>query len=131
MRTKDFLIQLSGVTLATAALLFLLRLFPETSPYLLYGWICLSVFVALSLMMFFTGYIALDDKNKQGFVRVSLLFTAIKMLVSVVLNFVYYKASAPETAFFLLPFFIVYLIYTVFETRFMMLLGKYGINPGK
>lgn len=128
MRIRDFLLQLFFVTLVTSLSLLPLRYFPETSPYLGYGFICLLVFVVLSLMIFFTGYLALGGKDKQAFIRISLVFTTAKMLVAVLLNFAYYKTASPSGSYFLLPFFIVYLMYTVFETKFMMTIGKYGVK---
>lgn len=131
MRIRDFLLQLLFVTLAASLSLLILKFFPQTSPYLRYGLICMLVFVILSLMVFFTGYMALGGKDKQAFIRISLVFTTAKMIVAVLLNFAYYKTANPSGSYFLLPFFIVYLIYTVFETKFMMTIGKYGVNSGK
>ena len=131
MRPGDFFLQLLGVAAATSLVLLLLARVPEVSPYEDFGWLSLTVFTVLSLMMFFTGWMALNDKSKQAFVRVSLLFTLIKMIVAVVLTFFYHKVASPASVHFLFPFFVVYLVYTIFETRFMMVIGKYGIQGKK
>ncbi len=127
MRPIDFFLQLLGVTVGTVLLLLLLGGVSELHPYRDFGWLTLVVFTLLSLAMFFTGWMALNDKSKQAFVRVSLLFTLIKMVTALVLVFFYHKTAEPSGPHFLFPFFVVYLIHTVFETRFMMVIGKYGI----
>lgn len=74
--------------------------------------------------MFLVGKITANSDNKGLFTGTILGFTFAKMLLSVIIVVGYAQLGNPPTKLFILPFFIVYLIFTIFETYIMMQIGQ-------
>ncbi|MEN0003988.1 MAG: hypothetical protein AAF798_07590 [Bacteroidota bacterium] len=127
MTKSSFYIQLTVITLISAGLVYGLSQFEQTKPYVGLGWLSLALFTVLTLLMFVFGYQTAQSKNKNTFTSTVLGFTAGKMFMSLIVIVLYNSLMEPPTKWFILPFFMVYLIYTVFETYFMMRLGKMEI----
>ncbi|MEM1320953.1 MAG: hypothetical protein AAGG75_11895 [Bacteroidota bacterium] len=124
MNRSRFLTQLVVGALGIAIVLFLVHLSPLFGQHQLLSWVSLAFFVSLSLIMYEVGYRAALSKNKNDFTNVVLLFMIGKMLFSVILIIGYFQLVQPDSRWFLLPFFGIYLYYTAFEAYFMMKLGK-------
>ena len=124
MTVKSFLIQLSALSAGVALLLFFLNQIPQLQAHGLLSWISLASFVGLSLLMYFVGNKSAKGENKNNFTNVVLGFTMGKMFLSILVIYIYFKLAQPGGKLFILPFFIVYFIFTAFETYFMMKLGK-------
>ena len=124
MTSNTFFLQTSLVSIATLALLLALSFYPPLSAYFWFGVICLGFFLALSIVMYLTGKQAAVSAQQGFFTQLILVFTIVKMFLSVVVVFVYFKAARPASNWFLAPFFLVYLIYTIFESYFMIRIGK-------
>lgn len=78
----------------------------------------------LTLAMFFVGGMTAKSTNKNLFTTIVLGFTFGKIFLSLFVVLGYYQIAQPTSKIFLLPFFIVYLIFTIFETYLMMQIGK-------
>ena len=70
----------------------------------------------------------MNNDNKNTFIGLMYAYMGGKMFLSVVLIMLYYFYVEPETKLFILPFFVVYLIFTIFESYFLMKLNE---NSGK
>lgn len=124
MTQRKFFIQMSIVSVTTAATLALLHSFAVFQPYwplAVFSWVA---FVLITLLMFFFGKKAAASQNKNNFLQVVLGFTVMKMFLAVGVVFIYVSIASPKTRLFLVPFFLVYFVYTVFETYFLMILGQ-------
>jgi hypothetical protein len=125
MSTNRFLYLLFATSLGVSVLSLLLgQLFVPFQQYLSVTWWSLGIFVPLSMAMFFGGKKAAKSADKYFFSNLIMPFTFIKMFFSVAGLVVYRKMYHPETKFFLLPFFLVYFFFTIFETYFMVKLSK-------
>ena len=124
MNTKSFLIQLGIFSLLMLGVLLALRFIPLVLPYQNFGWISWIVFFVLSLGMFFIGQKAAVSKNNFAFTQVVILTMIIKMVLAFFLCVLYYTIAQPANKYFIIPLFIVYLGFTVFETYFMMKIGN-------
>ena len=125
MSTKRFLSLLVITSLGVS--LFSLLLGQVFATYQLYNpvtWWSLGMFIPLSIAMFWGGQRASKSENKYFFSNLIMPFTFIKMFVAVAGLVVYKKIFQPETKYFLLPFFVVYFVFTIFETYFMVKLAK-------
>lgn len=91
------------------------------------GW-SLALFIPLSIGMFFLGQRAANSENKLLFHNLIIVSIFAKMFLSVFVLLIYKKVFHPETKNFTLPFFLVYFSFTVFETYFMVKLGKVKNN---
>lgn len=124
MSRKQFFIQLSGVVGITAIILFLVHQFPVLYAYQNLSWVSLAFFIVLTILMFIFGYRAAQSSNKNHFTNTVMGFTMGKIFLSIIIILAYNQLVKPETKLFILPFFGIYLIFTIFETYFMMKLGK-------
>ena len=124
MTSRKFWTQTGLLTLSSAILLFGLSFYPPLSPYLIFGMVCLIFFVALSVLMYRSGKKAAVSSQPNLFTQLILIFTLTKMFLSVILVFVFFRLTHPTSNWFLAPFFLIYLIYTIFETYFMIRIGK-------
>jgi drug/metabolite transporter (DMT)-like permease len=124
MSQKQFFLQLGIVSLATAVIIFLLNQHDKIQGHDALSWIGLVLFVGLSIAMYFMGRRSAASANKNDFTNTVLAFTLGKMFLALLIIFGYLQLEEPESKFFILPFFCVYLIYTIFETYFMMRLGR-------
>ena len=79
----------------------------------------------LTLAMFLAGSVTATSSNKSLFTGVVLGFTFGKIFLSLLVVAGYYELAHPASKIFLLPFFIVYLIFTIFETYLMMQIGQH------
>ncbi len=119
-----FFRQLFILTLLTALCLWALHQLPSLRAYLNFSWMSLAFFVLVSIIAYFVGYRAVRHKNKAAFINASLGLTFIKMLLCVVFIAVYIQITHPPARLFILPFLGIYVVYTIFETYFMMKIGK-------
>ena len=112
------------ISLGTAALLIGLAQLDLLYPYLTFAFISLALFMGLTLAMFLIGKITVKSDNKTLFTGTVLGFTFAKMLLSILIVIGYHQIGNPPSKLFIIPFFIVYLIFTIFETYIMMQIGQ-------
>jgi len=124
MTTRKFYAQLSRVSLMLLVVLFLIHSFPPFANYWDVSIISMIFYILLSIVMFYFGKNTAGNANKNDFSRVAFASIFGKMMLTVVLVVIYFKIKQPANQNFLLPFFLIYLVYTVFETAFMMKLAK-------
>lgn len=124
MTQGRFFIQLAMITSLTAVGVYLAGQLPAMQNYSGLSWVSVAFFVVISIMMYYAGYRAALSENKYQFTNVVMGFTFGKMMLSVLIILAYNKLMEPASKFFILPFLGVYLIYTIFETYFLMKLGR-------
>ena len=124
MSNRSFYFQLGSITLGTFLILCILHQFPNFQLYSGFSWLSLGFFILLSILMFRIGIVSVNSSDRNAFSRTVLGFIAGKMFLSVLIVVVYVEWTQPDSRHFIIPFLIVYLIYTVFETHFMMKMGR-------
>ncbi len=124
MTAKAFYLQLALVTLIAAATAYGINTFPQFADVLPIAWISLAIFVLLSVVMYYAGRKAAFSDNKHDFTNVSLGVTIGKIFIAILFILGYNQLMQPDSRFFIIPFFLMYLIYTIFETYIMMKLGR-------
>lgn len=128
MSRSIFFYSLVGITVLTALFVFFMTSLPTFQADTGVLWISFAAFALLSLLMYFLGHKAVSSKNKNNFISVILVSTVVKMFMAILIIFVYIRVYLPESRLFVLPFLGIYLIYTVYETYFMMKLAKMKTN---
>lgn len=128
MNPSQFLRQLALITSSTALFILGLHQFTALTATADFSWISLAFFVTLSIVIYFVGYRAVYNQNKGAFINAALGLTFFKMVLCIVLVGTYIKFTNPPTRLFILPFLGIYIIYTIFETHFMMKMGKERIG---
>lgn len=124
MSAKNFYIQLLVLSVAVALGLFFLNRIPALQNHALLSWLSLAAFIGISVLMFYSGKSSARSDNKNDFTNVVLGFTIGKMFLTIVVIYAYVQLAQPTGKVFVLPFFGIYLLFTAFETYFMMKLGK-------
>ena len=90
----------------------------------------LCFMVITTITMYFLAQIALKSSNQYAFIQLVIASVLVKIILALALNMVYVKVMKPEGKYFILPFIIMYIIYTIFETYalFKMSLKKPNID---
>lgn len=129
MSRRSFYLQLTIVTGILALALFLLHRIEALQPYAGFSITSLAFFILISLVMYWIGLPAAQDKDRNAFTRLVLIFVFAKMALAVGLIIGYQELVQPIKKIALLPFFLIYLVFTVFETYFMGRLGRMESKP--
>ena len=124
MNRRKFLFQLFLLTFVLVCLVLFLNIFPVVQAHLYFLLSTIAFYMLLSIAMFLVGAKAAVSKDKNAFTRVIMVFTFIKLLLTILVIISYTKFAVPDSNFFIIPFFLVYFAYTIFETLFLTRLGK-------
>lgn len=125
MNLRPFLTLLAATTALVVLLnLILQQFFGTFVQYSSVTWWSLGLFIPLSIGMFFIGQRASSSENKMLFHNLIIITIFAKMFLSVFVLLIYKKIFHPETKNFTLPFFLVYFVFTIFETYFMVKLAQ-------
>ena len=129
MRTKRFLIQLGVISFFTYGVLIgITFVFPVFKPHDVFSYLSAGLFICFCLIAFGMGKKAIKSSNKYRFIHVLVLIIIGKMMLSLLIILAYVKLSPPMDKTFVIPFFIIYLIYTVFEVYFLEKVAKEEIT---
>lgn len=121
MTFQRFLLLLAIVSIAVMLTnLILPNWIPSLQNHDMITWWSLSFFIITSIFMFRMGERAILSNNKFEFSRITIAFVIFKMLVSIAIILFYKKTFQPSGKAFILPFFIAYFSFTIFETYFML-----------
>lgn len=123
MTGKNFFFGFGVTILFSSLIVFGLSYWDQTKPFISLGWLSIVMFSGLSLIIFFLGKKTVDHTVRTRFIGVTIANMMFKMFFSIALILIYYKLKEPQSPYFILPFLIIYLIYTIFETRFLLQLA--------
>jgi len=124
MTRRKFYFQLAGIVAALLTLIAAANIFPVFQPHLVFSLISMGIFTLVAIFLFNIGAKTALSKDKNAFTRVIMSSTFIKMFLALIIVVVYHYYEKPEGAFFVIPFFVIYFTFTIFETRFLSKLGK-------
>lgn len=89
------------------------------APYIDLGILGLVFFIILSMVIFRLANKLSKSKNLNAFTRLILYNLMIKLFLSFIIVIIYYYVFKPENRLFIVPYAIVYLIFTIFEAIFL------------
>jgi hypothetical protein len=124
MTFRSFIIQLIILTAATAILIAIANYFiPFFQAQQSVTWISLAFFFLLTII---TGYIGFRsiEKNAYGFVSNVNGMVMLKLLFCVGFVVAWLLIAKPGKPYFVIPFFILYVIFTFFEIRQLVMAQK-------
>jgi uncharacterized membrane protein YjjP (DUF1212 family) len=124
MKHQDFFRQITLISLLLGLALWGLYQLEVLQPYQLLGWISMAYFFSISLLIYLVSQGMVKNANPNAFIRMVMGFVLFKLMLSVAVVVVYFEKTAPSSKYFILPFFLVYLVYTIFETYFLMKISK-------
>ncbi len=125
MSIKDFLIQLSAVAALAAVLIFLPgQVLTGWNTHRDFGWAMLLLFALLSAFLFFMGSITARSTNKSLFHGVVMGSVLVKLVLGLAALFIYSRKYFPINNLYIWIFLIVYIVFTVWEVKYMTRLAK-------
>jgi len=126
MSPQQFITRLAITTLFAVLLVLGLNFQAQIALAKSLSWTTIGIFVVFSILVYFMGSYSAKQKNKNTFTSVILMVMMFKMLICILLIAIYVKTYEPTDNFFFIPFFSIYILYTIFEVQFMTRLGKHG-----
>lgn len=129
MNTKTFLSYLSFVSVMTAGLIFSMQFIDLFLPYASLSWFSFGFFNLFTLLLFYGATMSSKSENLHAFSNFFLMATMLKLFLCITIIMIYFYVLKPASHLFILPFFIVYISYTVFEVYFMSVIGKKSHHP--
>lgn len=125
MGEKSILKNLFILTGILSLLVFALQNFiSEFAPYSIVTWGSIVFFTLFSAVVWYFGVKASGSENKNTFLQFFMGTVMGKLFLSIFLVVAYVMIAKPASRFEVLPFIPIYIIYTIFETRFLMYLAK-------
>jgi len=104
-------------------LLYYIHSFDSQKQYIDISFYTVAMFALLSIFLFFFLKRSIFSSSKQLFISITLTNMLIKMFCSIALLLIYRELNQPPDGKFILPFLSIYLIFTIFETWFMVKLS--------
>lgn len=90
-------------------------------PFLIFE---IGLFIVSAFLVHQLAISATKSENKYVFSRLTMANTFIKLFVVVGLVVIYKEVLKPADIQFVYPFLLIYVLFTVFETKFLMKLAR-------
>ncbi|NNE28869.1 MAG: hypothetical protein HKN16_04510 [Saprospiraceae bacterium] len=129
MTWKTFLIQLVPVSALIAIGLIFMGQTQVYGPYIDLGWITWVCLVVATILIYQVGKKASNAANRNAFFQVVIISMLGKMFLAFILAMLYFQIQQPTENVFVVPLFVVYLGFTIYETYLLMKLSR-PTGPG-
>jgi len=114
--------------LATIALLvvilYLISMNVKIKEYIDIAYYAIPAFTFLSVLVYLLTEFLERQENKGILLNLVILNVMFKFLIAIGVVALYYQLKNPKDGIFVLPFIIVYVVFTIFETYFMSVQAK-------
>ena len=124
MSRGKFTSWLLALTITLIGVAYLIHGHGEVGKFTDFTIYTILTFTVLYIVMFYFGSSTARSSNKYSFNNLIIGNMLLKMIVSVLVIFIYKKVYQVESRAILLPFLVIYLSYTIFETYFLTKLAK-------
>lgn len=121
MVKEKFIKSLIVLNIGLIIVLVGLHLIPAFVEYKDLSIYLLIFFIIQSIIVYSIGQRAVHSKNIYTYNNIIILNFAMKLFISFIILAIYYKIKQPQDHYFVIPFAIIYLAYTIYETYFMVL----------
>jgi len=119
MKTSRFYL-LFGITLiCLCAFLYLIGLSSKMQHYLDISYMAVPAFGILSLVIYYLTIFMEKREDKSGLFNIVVINLMLKFLISALVIGIYYNTKNPSDGIFVVPFIVIYVVFTIFETYFM------------
>lgn len=120
MSTSRFYINIAMVSVAAIFLMYFLGKFFSFEVYLDLGLITWVLFFLMGVLLYYIANVTVNSPNRTKFISLTIANMFIKMVLSVGIVLIYFKLKNPESPVFIVPFIIIYVFFTIFETYFLL-----------
>jgi len=81
-------------------------------------------FILYCVVLFYLSRMTAQSKIKNQFIHLILYNVFIKIILSFLIIFIYFKITTPQDKLFIVPFILCYFVYSIYETHFMSKMAK-------
>jgi len=92
----------------------------EVTQHNILMYISIAFFTLLAIGIFHLSEREAKSNSRNFFMQIVLINTMIKMFGAVLIVIGYFYVTKPSTSKFIVPFIIIYIMYTIFDAYFMM-----------
>lgn len=118
--TKRFYQQLSILTLFIGLVLAALQYFNLLGGYPSFSWTCFIFFSLITPLTILLASLSQKSSKASKGLYIIMGSMGLKFLMSLAIIIIYYLVVRPTEPKFILPFFLLYTIYTVLETKMLL-----------
>jgi len=119
-----FISQLILVAILALVTAFLFQQFVFEENHLPFLLSEIVLFIVSAFVVHQIAINAAKSDNKYAFSRITMANTFAKLFLVVGMVVIYKEVLKPESINFVFPFIIIYLMFTIFETKFLMKLAR-------
>ena len=117
--------QLLILTIAIlVGIMYFMSLNKKIYEYIDIAYYAIPAFTILCVTIYFLTEFLEKQPNKGMLLNLVIMNVMFKFLIALAVVMIYHKLREPKDGIFVLPFIIVYVVFTIFETYFMSLQAK-------
>ena len=107
-----------------AVILYFMSMNEKIYEYIDIAYYSIPAFTILSMAIYFlTEHLEKQD-NKGMLINLVIINVMFKFLIAIGIVMMYHKLRDPKDGIFVIPFIIIYVVFTIFETYFMSVQAK-------
>jgi len=106
------------------AIMYAMSLNEKINEHIDISYYAIPSFTFLSVLIYFLTEYLERQANKGMLLNLVIINVMFKFLIAFGVVLIYYKLRSPTDGIFVLPFIIIYVVFTIFETYFMSLQAK-------
>jgi hypothetical protein len=125
MSKRSLWYYLSVPTLLSVLTIAFASKYSVIKPHIEFYIITIFSFILLSALGLIAGFRTTAHRNKNLFSSIALALTLGKIIIAVILAVVYIELYPEISNWFILPFFLIYLYFTIYETFAMVQIGRH------
>ncbi len=127
MKSPVFFKWLIILTVLLAGIITALSLIPIFKNILGISFSTLIFFVSLSITVYYLGNSAARSRNKNRLTQLIMILVFFKLFSCLLIIIIYDRFFHPASNYYVLPFFLIYISYTVFEVMMLSKANKSAI----
>ena len=127
---KKFWFQLIAVIVVTViALVVLDQLLPASTALSQFTVWCVLVFTCINALAYYAGRRAVRSTSKFRFIQMMMILILFKMMICIGLVVIHVEVNHPASKLFVIPFLLIYLIFTLFEIYVLEKMARTHTQP--
>ncbi len=127
MKSSVFFKWLIIITLLLTTVIFVLSFIEIFKDSLSISLSSIVFFVSLSIAVFYLGNAAARSTNKNRLTQLIMILVFFKLFSCLLIIMIYDRFFHPANNYYVLPFFLIYILYTVFEVIMLTKANKISV----
>jgi hypothetical protein len=119
MTVKTFFYWFSMAMIVSIVFSFLITRFNPFDGFFPFLLVSILIMSGIALLLFYFAYLFSIHNREQLYIGLVYINFLVKLIVIIGIPFTYRSLYDPKTSNFIIPYIVVYIIYTVFETYFL------------